>query len=302
MMATQFSVPITREMVCVNFTIGPEVVPYMREQGRAAHTLGWIITVFIILLMIFEIYKITRLRLRYFKTLTIIYWMCMVMSFLFVGNYTSCSFETYIREDIQWLAGLAAIILAWLHLLVLAWIHPRNPFVFNFKRFFRAVLAIVPPLAIVGVAVHAVHEIGSKGSLTYSDKWQVLVNSLVSVPMMATAVVVGLAAFIYLDAVSSGPRKRDRNLTEGNIWMTLDFDILYPFLRKRFYANWICKTPKERARDSFKNLWRILECRNDDDSKDSSWRELKDTEAKMQEMSITLKNIEQMMKKRINES
>lgn len=45
-------------MVCVNFSVGPEVLPYMWEQGHFAHVLGWVITVFIILLMIFEIYKI----------------------------------------------------------------------------------------------------------------------------------------------------------------------------------------------------------------------------------------------------
>lgn len=298
MMKTLFSAPITREMVCVNFTVGPEVVPFLREQGHSAHVLGWVITIVTIPLIIFEIYKIIRLRLRYFKTLTIIYCTCMVMSFLFVGNYTSCSFLTHIREDVQWLAGLAAIILAWLHLIVLAWTHPRNPFVFNFERFFRALLAIVPPVAIVGVAFFAVYEIGSKGSLTYVDEWQVFVNSLVSLPMMATAVVVGLAAFIYLDAVSSGPRKRDRSLDERNIRMTLDFDILYPFLRKRFYAYWINRAPKERSRGSLRNLWRILECRNDDDSTDSSWSK-QDTEVKMQEMSKTLKNIEQMLKEKI---
>ncbi|XP_042856076.1 ankyrin-1-like isoform X2 [Penaeus japonicus] len=280
LMATKFTAPITREIVCVNFTGGPEVVPYMKEEGHPANVLSWIITVLIIILMIFEIYKIVRLRLRYIKTLTVIYWLCMLMSFLFVGNYTSCSHLTHIREDIQWLAGLAAIILAWLHLLILAWMHPRNPFAFNFKRFFRAAVAIVPPLAIVGVAVYAVFEIGSKGSLSYSHDWQVLMSGLVSLPMMGTAVVVGLASFIYLDVVNARPRKRDRTLDEGNIQMTLEFDILCPFLRKRFYVHWIGQVPKEHTRSSFKNLWRILECRNDDEAMDSpSWGERKNTEA-----------------------
>lgn len=47
-------------MVCVNFTVGPEVVPFLREQGHSAHVLGWVITIVTIPLIIFEIYKIIR--------------------------------------------------------------------------------------------------------------------------------------------------------------------------------------------------------------------------------------------------
>ncbi|XP_042220132.1 transient receptor potential cation channel subfamily A member 1 homolog [Homarus americanus] len=237
---------ITQRMVCYHGAqdlVGPEVNQLLEDEGEIPNSLGISILVIAGLWMLHIVYEIVMLRERYFKIENFLILLCLVASILFVGNFTTCSRNTYVREDWQWLASVASVFTAWLCVFLLMsnerWC---SPIIFHINRLVRTLFKILTPLFAIAAVILAAYKIAAKGKTTYNQFWNNVVQ-IFSYHWISTsfyvALIIVICSVMFDKSIYTHSKKYMNLHIVATVKMTLDFDLLYPFLRKKYYVAWL---------------------------------------------------------------
>ncbi|XP_063614999.1 transient receptor potential cation channel subfamily A member 1 homolog isoform X1 [Penaeus indicus] len=243
----------TQEMVCVfgkEKIVGPEVEELLRQRGRSPLVLSYVIVALIAVWAVHDFYSFVMLREKYFTKENVAFLACAIASVVFVMNFSHCSQMTYVREDAQWVAGLIAIFLAWLHVFLLTRRLPFcTPLLFRLKLLIHMALKVAVPVVAVGSGVVAANWITSKGDLAYNQNWS-WISKVVSHPTVSVSFLVVVTVIVCIVLMDEGRKKEMERYKKRRrvafVEMILNFDLLYPCLRRRFYVTWIPQKPPVR--------------------------------------------------------
>nr|XP_045603994.1 transient receptor potential cation channel subfamily A member 1 homolog [Procambarus clarkii] len=164
-------------------------------------------------------------------------------SFIFITNFTTCSRNTLLREDWQWQVGVVSVLTSWLCVVMLM----KNErccsnFFYHTIHLFRTLFNIILPLLAIGTVVFFIYKISGKGKTANNQALNTFLK-IFSNQWVSTAFFVGLTTvvcLVMLDNSRNQQRKVNKDLrTLAFVKMTMDFDLLYPILRKKYYAFWI---------------------------------------------------------------
>ncbi|XP_069186750.1 transient receptor potential cation channel subfamily A member 1 homolog isoform X2 [Procambarus clarkii] len=236
---------LTRSLVCPpgdEQLVGPEVKELLQKEGKVPNVLGHIIVFMFVIGILHDIYKITKLRKRFFK-IENIFLPWAATSIIFISNFTSCSRNTFVREDWQWQVGVVSVLTSWMCLIMLM----RNErccsnFFHHAIHLFRTLFKIIFPLLFVGIVIFSVYKISGKGKTANNQALNTFLK-IFSYQWVNTTLFVTLTiviCFVMLDNSRNKQRKVNKDLrTLAFVKMTMDFDLLYPILRKKYYVFWI---------------------------------------------------------------
>ncbi|KAK3854462.1 hypothetical protein Pcinc_039063 [Petrolisthes cinctipes] len=227
--------------------VSPEVESFLREQGRPASILGYIIDAQTFAAMLFFIYKIMKIRLQCLQTDDMISIFLWVLSLLFVINFTHCSRITYIREDWQWVPGGLALLVAWIKvILVVSEQNWYNPFIFRFHQIFRGLFKMCIPLLAVALVMCVVYGVINKPREGYNYVWR----GMFSHQGLSLTVIIGIFMVMCLGMVNTEKLWDTKRLYEHKrravcVAQILVYDQLFPWLQRRFNVKTITEERQE---------------------------------------------------------
>ncbi|XP_069186760.1 transient receptor potential cation channel subfamily A member 1 homolog isoform X2 [Procambarus clarkii] len=237
---------LTRSLVCPpgdEQLVGPVVKELLRQEGKIPHVLGYIILFMCSTRILYGIYKIIKLRKRCIQFEGLCSLISDTFSFIFITNFTTCSRNTLLREDWQWQVGVVSVLTSWLCVVMLM----KNErccsnFFYHTIHLFRTLFKIILPLLAIGTVVFFIYKISGKGKTANNQALNTFLQ-IFSNQWVSTAFFVGLTivvCLVMLDNSRNQQRKVNKDLrTLASVKMTMDFDLLYPILRKKYYAFWI---------------------------------------------------------------
>lgn len=243
----------TQAMVCVfgsEKIVGPEVVKMLRQEGHSPLVLSYVVVALIALWAMHDLYSFIMLRKKYFTKESVTFLLCAIATVAFVMNFSQCSQLTYVREDEQWVVGLLAIFLAWLHVFLLTRRLPIcTPLLFRLKLLIDMALKVAVPVVAVGSGIVAAHWIAAKGELAYNQNWS-WISKVVSHPAVSVSSLVVVTVILCILLMNEGRKKEMEKYRKKRrvalVDMILNFELLYPCLRRRYYVTWIPQKPLRR--------------------------------------------------------
>lgn len=241
--------------------VGPEVAELLIKEAEIPNGISYALYAIMALWLASNIYKI--IRLRGLRKEIILSTVCIVADFPFLWNFSHCSQQTFVREDWQWVAGPVAVVFSW----VLAYYTASRHLLYNLKFFsfyifLSAAKDIIIPLTIPTLVGFVFYILTSKGSLTLIINMNWLFTFFQGMPSRGTLCMMVLVAVVFLarlrsDGADRGGEHEFDKIADA-IRLILDFDLLFPCFRKRFY---VAKIPGEREREKSQLVPEILKAR-----------------------------------------
>ncbi|KAK8754259.1 hypothetical protein OTU49_015202 [Cherax quadricarinatus] len=334
---------ITQSLVCSTGDekpFAPQLKHLLKQENKVPHDLGIVILLALSIGILQDLYKILRLRMRYMKWENFNFLLCTTTTFIFIIDITSCSKSTNMRENWQWLVGVVAVVTSWLNVLLMTsaflmtnvFLMTRSVSLrtrilrfcsssfFQVIHLLRTLFWITFPLVVIGTLIYIINTIGIKGEIAYNHVWDSVIQ-VISQPWVGTAIYVALTIVIWFEMFDKKIKKQKKKYMDSQstfiVEIILNIDVLYPYLRKKFYVFWILKHAKKNLRlplqrnkdeeelsetesDSevlynikgkFEKLQQDIEKRNLQDEEDNIKGEIKTIQEDIKELKILLQDI-----------
>ncbi|XP_069938510.1 inversin-B-like isoform X3 [Cherax quadricarinatus] len=296
---------ITQSLVCSTGDekpFAPQLKHLLKQENKVPHDLGIVILLALSIGILQDLYKILR-------------------------NW-------------QWLVGVVAVVTSWLNVLLMTsaflmtnvFLMTRSVSLrtrilrfcsssfFQVIHLLRTLFWITFPLVVIGTLIYIINTIGIKGEIAYNHVWDSVIQ-VISQPWVGTAIYVALTIVIWFEMFDKKIKKQKKKYMDSQstfiVEIILNIDVLYPYLRKKFYVFWILKHAKKNLRlplqrnkdeeelsetesDSevlynikgkFEKLQQDIEKRNLQDEEDNIKGEIKTIQEDIKELKILLQDI-----------
>ncbi|XP_069938533.1 inversin-B-like isoform X2 [Cherax quadricarinatus] len=290
---------ITQSLVCSTGDekpFAPQLKHLLKQENKVPHGLGIIILLTLSIGILQDLYKILR--------------------------------------DWQWRKGVVAVVTSWLYVfqmtsvfLMTRILRRCSSFFFLVIHILRTLVKITVPLLVIGALIYIIHIIAIKGIIPYNYVWNTEIP-VISSQWVAAATYIGVTivvCFAMLDKNLKEKRKKYKgSQTTVIVKITLNFDFLYPCLRKKFYVFCITKQakknlrlPRQRNKDEeeisktgsdsnevlnnikekIENLQQVIERRNLQDENDNIKGKIEDLQRNLQDdIKWKIKNLQEDIK------
>ncbi|XP_068206432.1 uncharacterized protein [Palaemon carinicauda] len=233
--------------------VGPEVEEMLVKEAQKPNGISYAIWTIVVLWIITNVYKFARLQERRMKM--VLSGICIITDVIFLSNFTKCSRVTSVREDWQWLFGPLPVVFAYC---LAYYSFRRHPFYdlrfFSFRIYISAAKDIILPLILPLLICVVFYILTSKGSLTLMLNMSWLFPFFEEMPSIGTLLMIILVAIVFLARIRSdadgNAKEREVDRIAGAIDLILDFDLLFPTLRKLNYVSKITEAAEKKPRCS----------------------------------------------------